>query len=111
MKIQPDEEVLPQYVWYIGGNQYLIFPLKEAIFITRGLIVKMKPDNQLEVSSTPEPEVKLLRSGISFKWMDDKVTDVLTLGGNEDKSIYKLSLQDHTWTQLGALPQYHTVTE
>lgn len=34
-----DEEILPHYILQLTGYNFIIFPLKEAIFVTRGLVV------------------------------------------------------------------------
>jgi len=85
LKLADDEEILPQYVFHLNAHKFLIFPLKEALFITRGLIIEKNPWEAMKITSTPAPEEKLLRSGISLQRQNGRVTDVLFIGGNENK--------------------------
>lgn len=51
---------------HLNAYRYLIFPLKEALFINRGLIIDINPWEPMKVSKTTPPPDKLLRSGISL---------------------------------------------
>ena len=66
LKIADDEEVLPQYVHHLNAYRYLIFPLKEALFINRGLIIDINPWEEMRITKTAPPPERLLRSGISL---------------------------------------------
>ena len=104
LKIADDEEVLPQYVHHLNAYRYLIFPLKEALFINRGLIIDINPWEEMRITKTAPPPERLLRSGISLQKTHGRVTDILCVGGNEDKRCYHLNIEQNKWTKHGALP-------
>lgn len=97
---------------HLNAYKYLIFPLKEALFISRGLIIDINPwESTMKVTKTAPPKERLLRSGISLQKEHGRVTDILCIGGNELKTTYSLNLERNEWTKHGCLPQFHTVTE
>jgi len=96
---------------HLNAYRYLIFPLKEALFINRGLIIDINPWEEMRITKTAPPPERLLRSGISLQRTHGRVTDILCIGGNEDKRCYHLNIEQNKWTKHGALPQFHTVTE
>lgn len=96
---------------HLNAYRYLIFPLKEALFITRGLLIDINPWEKMRITKTSTPPERLLRSGISLQKQHGRVTDILCTGGNEDKKCYSLNLDNGKWSPAGVLPQFHTVTE
>ena len=61
----PEEEILPHFVIALSGFKYLVYPLKEAIFLTRGLVVECMPNSEPKVTSlTSPPPEQLLRPGV-----------------------------------------------
>ena len=38
-EVANDEEILPHYIQQLNANQFVVFPLREAVFLGRGLIV------------------------------------------------------------------------
>jgi len=96
---------------HLNAYRYLIFPLKEALFINRGLIIDINPWEPIKVSKTAAPPDKLLRSGISLQREYGRVAHILCIGGNEAKQCYHYDIEKNEWTKHGALPQFHTVTE
>ena len=49
LKIAPNEVVLDHYIIRLASNVFLIYPLKEAIHVQRGLIVKIEDGEVVSV--------------------------------------------------------------
>jgi hypothetical protein len=114
-KIGEKEDVLIQYVFHIGKNRFLVFPLTDTVTITRGLIIelpdKTKAGSKPTVSKTKNVPRELIRPGILPQRVKGQVVDVLLAGGNEDKQCHSYNLIEDKWTVAGNLPNLHTVTE
>ena len=50
IELAADEEILPHFVIPLSSFKYLVYPLKEAIFVTRGLIVECMPNSEPKVT-------------------------------------------------------------
>ena len=70
MKIQENEELVVQYIYQIDLTRFVVFPLRESVFVGRGLIITLeRQDKQNKVQSMeliPEPLIELCRPGIKF---------------------------------------------
>ena len=82
IKLAEDEEILLQYIVQLHKYKYLIFPLKDAIKVSKGILVQCgsgKPKYEL-LNNIPKD---LHRPGIALQKSNGRVTDILFLGGNE----------------------------
>ena len=82
---------------HLNAYRYLIFPLKEALFINRGLIIDINPWEPMKVTKTAPPPDKLLRSGISIQRKYGRVANILCIAGNEAKKCYYLDIEKNEW--------------
>ena len=112
VNLQTDEEILPHFVIPLSSFKFLVYPLKEAIFLTRGMIVECMPNSEPKVISltTPPPE-QLLRPGVCPQTKANQIKEIMFLGGNESKQNYVYNLETDKWTKAGKLPDFHIVTE
>ena len=91
--------------------KFLIFPLSEAVHLGRGIILEMIPGTKKIYSVTSPPPKQLTRPGISVQKKNNRITDILFLGGNQEKTCYTYNLESNSWSESGTLPQYHIVTD
>ena len=111
LKIDEKEEVLQHYIIALSHNKFLIYPLKEAIHLKRGLIVTCSDGNITSVTKTSPPPIDLIRPGVSPQKQNGVIKDILFLGGNEGKMCHVYNIENDKWTENGKLPDYHLVTE
>ena len=64
LKVASDEQILPHFILPMGKNKFLVYPLKEAIFLNRGLIIECVPGEKITIKKTSPPPEKLLRPGV-----------------------------------------------
>ena len=50
IKLKDDEEILPHFIIPLGAYKFLVYPLKEAIFVTRGFVVECMPNTSPKVT-------------------------------------------------------------
>jgi hypothetical protein len=55
--VTDDEVVFPQYVMYVTARRYLVFPLKEGKYLTRGIIVDMPDSYDIKITATEKPPI------------------------------------------------------
>jgi len=67
------------------NSTYLIFPIKEGLFVNRGIIVEIAENGVLEVKKIEGPPEKIMRPGVSVVGEDLNELKVLLLGGTESK--------------------------
>lgn len=93
IRIQADEEILPQYVLHLYDSTYLIFPIKEGLFISRGILIEIADNGTFDVKKIEGPPEKIMRPGVSVQDSDLNDIKVLLLGGNEAKQCYCLDIE------------------
>ena len=104
IRLEADEEILPQYVLHLYDSSYLVFTIKEGLFINRGLIIEIAENGTLEVVKVEGPPEKMMRPGVSVVGQDLDSLNILLLGGNEQKQCYFLNLEKREWRKHGTLP-------
>ena len=115
MKIQDNEELVVQYIYQIDLTTFVVFPLRESVFVGRGLILTLEKQeknymiNNIELIAAPP--VELCRPGIKFHQTRGQLSDILFIGGNEANVCYNYNLKQKGWVTAGKLPKQHTVTE
>lgn len=48
-QVKKDEEILPHYIIQLTSNKFLAFPLREAVFLTRGLIIEITKEEGAKI--------------------------------------------------------------
>lgn len=70
MKIQDNEELVVQYIYQVDLTTFVVFPLRESVFVGRGLILtlekKEKHNTVKKIELIAAPPVELCRPGIKF---------------------------------------------
>ena len=68
LKIKENEEILIQYVQQIDQTHFLMFPLRESVFVGRGLIleVDIKNSRVKSIEKIQEPPEELCRPGVCY---------------------------------------------
>jgi len=92
LKVASDEQILPHFILPLGKNKFLVYPLKEAIFLNRGLIIDCQPGEKIIIKKTSPPPEKLLRPGVCPQQKGGRMLTILFLGGNESKQNYLYNL-------------------
>ena len=110
VRLNKDEEILLQYIIQLHKYKYLIFPLKDALKLTRGILVECRGGVPSYKAMTGLPE-DLHRPGIALQKNNGRVVDILFLGGNEQKMCYCYNLEMQSHIPAGSLPTFHLVTE
>jgi hypothetical protein len=72
-------------VLHLYGSTYLIFPIKEGLFISRGILIEIADNGTFDVKKIEGPPEKIMRPGVSVQDSDLNEIKVLLLGGNEAK--------------------------
>ena len=108
--LKDDEEILFQNIVQVDQNCILIFPLKDALKLEKCISVRFIKDEK-PIYKIYEFTVNLNRPGISLQKSNGKVTDIIFLGGNEDKMCHYMSLSTFKPTPCGRLPLLHLVTD
>jgi len=54
--LQADEDIILHYIVKLNNNKFIIFPLKDSIFIGRGIIVELKDGEISKITSTKAPD-------------------------------------------------------
>ena len=114
LKIASNEDILIQFCFQIAKNRFLIFPLTDTVSIKRGLFIELGDKSKgedLKVWKTSNVPRELIRPGICPQKTKGAVTDMLLVGGNEDKQCHSYNIEKDVWTKAGTLPNLHTVTE
>lgn len=64
-EVAEDEEILPHYIIQLNATKFIVYPLKEAVFLGKGLVIEIgqnaEPKVVKELKAPPE---QLLRPGI-----------------------------------------------
>lgn len=116
-ELKDDEEILPHYIVQMNATQFLVFPLKEAVFLQRGILVESATDKaEAKVIKTfaDSPSIsgnQLLRPGICPQTQNNVVKSIMFIDGNDQKKNHLLNLETNTWSEAGLLPNFHIVTE
>mmetsp|Transcript_3433 Transcript_3433/g.5143 ORF Transcript_3433/g.5143 Transcript_3433/m.5143 type:complete len:123 (+) Transcript_3433:436-804(+) len=100
-----------QFVTQLSRNKFLVWPVKNEIKLQRGLFITLLPEGKTEYKRTAELPEMLLKPGMQAQTKNGKVTDILFLGGNEQKQCYCYNLDTDSWRQAGVLPKFHLVTQ
>lgn len=82
VKLAQDEEILLQYIVQLHKYKYLIFPLKDAIKISKAILVECEGGVPRYTLMNGIPD-ELHRPGIALQKTNGRITDILFLGGNE----------------------------
>lgn len=116
-KIKPNEEILIDYVNQVAANRFVVFPMRESVFVERGLIIDVDVSSGkiANIEKIPKPDladgVELCRPGVNFFKSNGQLTDILMIGGNEARMSHNYNLEAKKWVKAGKLPDLHTVTE
>lgn len=81
-----------QYCFKITSLEFLIFPLKQGKFITRGIHVYKLLDDKISFKLTQYAPLTLINPGVSVLKKFGKFTGIVFLGGNEGKMCYKFDV-------------------
>ena len=110
IKINNDEEILSQYIVQINRYKFLVWPLKGALKLCRGVFIDIDREGKVTYKRTSEPPGTILKPGISVQRRDGVITDILFLGGNQEKKCHYYNMATDEWRTAGVLPTYHLVT-
>jgi len=88
-KIGEDEEIIPQFIIVLSRHRLLLFPLKSAVHLGRGILCDLTPGQKKSFRCTSAPKfgdsenvAELTRPGVSVQRKSGRITDILFLGGN-----------------------------
>ena len=56
-KIAEDEEIIPQFIIVLSRHRLLIFPLKSAVHLGRGIICDLTPGQKKRFTCTSPPQI------------------------------------------------------
>ena len=101
-------------MFQIGKDRLIVFPLTDTVNLTRGIIIEIDSSgdgNQYKLRKTTKPPKDLIRPGICPQRKNGVITDLLFIGGNEEKICHSYNLATDSWVKAGVLPNLHTVTE
>ena len=56
-KIAEDEEIIPQFIIILNRYKFLIFPLKSAVHLGRGIICDLMPGQKKTFTCTSPPRI------------------------------------------------------
>ena len=111
VKLEEEDEIMMQYVIQLSKTEFLVFPVKSSINLQKGLFITLHPDGKHEYRRTAELPEKLLKPGMQAQYTNNRVSDVVFLGGNEKKQCYSYNLESNTFREAGTLPTFHLVTQ
>ena len=107
VKVNEDEEIQSEYVVRINRSKFLVWPLKGALKLCRGVFINIDPYGKFTIKRTSEPPCTILKPGISFLKREG---EVLFLGGNQQKMCHYYNITNDQWRTAGVLPTFHLVT-
>jgi hypothetical protein len=78
----------------LNPKTFIFFILKQAVHLSKGYILKIGNQNQIiSVKSLPKCPIDLIRPGIQPQKRNGIITDILLIGGNEERLCYNYNIE------------------